>query len=53
MLITYIEKKAIDLGCSNIVLDTFTGNFAVHRFYYNNGYDPKGFHFVVVLDEKK
>lgn len=49
----FIEKKALDLGCSSIVLDAFTGNFGAHRFYYNQGYAPKGFHFVKVLDEKK
>jgi GNAT superfamily N-acetyltransferase len=53
LLTDYIEKKALDLECSSIVLDAFTGNFAAHRFYYNQGYEPKGFHFVKILDEKK
>ncbi|MFB9078137.1 GNAT family N-acetyltransferase [Flavobacterium procerum] len=53
MLTDYIDQKAHDLGCSSIVLDAFTGNFAAHRFYYNQGYGPKGFHFVKVLDENK
>lgn len=53
ILTDYIEQKALDLGCSSIVLDAFTGNFGAHRFYYNQGYGPKGFHFVKVLDEKK
>lgn len=53
MLTDFIEQKAVDLGCSSIVLDAFTGNFGAHRFYYNQGYSPKGFHFVKVLDEKK
>lgn len=53
LLTDYIEQKAIDLDCSSIVLDAFTGNFAAHRFYYNQGYGPKGFHFVKILDEKK
>ena len=53
LLTDYIEKKAFDQGCSSIVLDAFTGNFAAHRFYYNQGYVPKGFHFVKILDEKK
>ncbi|PBJ12674.1 GNAT family N-acetyltransferase [Flavobacterium sp. ACN6] len=52
-LTDYIEKKAIELNCSSIVLDAFTGNFGAHRFYYNQGYAPKGFHFVKILDEKK
>ncbi|PXY39701.1 N-acetyltransferase [Flavobacterium cheongpyeongense] len=53
LLTDYIEKKALALDCSTIVLDAFTGNFAAHRFYYNQGYSPKGFHFVKVLDENK
>lgn len=53
MLTDYIEQKALDLECSSIVLDAFSGNFGAHRFYYNQGYGPKGFHFVKVLDEKK
>lgn len=53
MLTDYIEKKALDLNCSSIVLDAFTGNFGAHRFYYNQGYAPRGFHFVKILDENK
>lgn len=53
LLTDFIEQKAIALGCSSIVLDAFTGNFGAHRFYYNQGYNPKGFHFVKILDESK
>lgn len=53
LLTDYIEQKALDSDCSSIVLDAFTGNFAAHRFYYNQGYGPKGFHFVKILDETK
>jgi len=53
LLTDYVEKKALNLNCSSIVLDAFTGNFGAHRFYYNQGYAPKGFHFVKILDEKK
>jgi GNAT superfamily N-acetyltransferase len=53
LLTDYIEQKALNLGCSSIVLDAFTGNFAAHRFYYNQGYVPKGFHFVKILDVGK
>lgn len=52
-LTDYINQKGIDLECSMIVLDAFTGNFPAHRFYYNQGYGPKGFHFVKILDESK
>ena len=52
LLTDFVEQKAIDLGCTNIVLDAFTSNFAAHRFYYNQGYGPKGFHFVKILNEE-
>jgi GNAT superfamily N-acetyltransferase len=47
----YLDQKAKDIGCAMIVLDAFTGNFKAHRFYYNQGYSPKGFHFVKIIDE--
>ncbi len=47
----YIDQKAKDLNCTMIVLDAFTGNFKAHRFYYNQGYAPKGFHFVKIINE--
>ena len=47
----YINQKAQDLGCTMIVLDAFTGNFKAHRFYYNQGFSPKGFHFVNIINE--
>lgn len=48
----YIDAKAEEIGCTNIVLDAFTTNFAAHRFYYNQGFGPKGFHFVKILNEE-
>lgn len=53
MLTDYIEKKAIENGCTAIVLDAFSQNFKAHRFYYNQGFSPKGFHFVKILDQEK
>jgi GNAT superfamily N-acetyltransferase len=47
----YIDLKARAEGCTAIVLDAFTGNFTAHRFYYNQGYVPKGFHFLKMLNE--
>jgi GNAT superfamily N-acetyltransferase len=51
LITDYIDVKAADLGCTNIVLDAYTTNFAAHRFYYNQGFGPKGFHFVKILNE--
>ena len=47
----FIDKKAKELNCTCIVLDAFTGNFEAHKFYYNLGYVPKGFHFIKTIDE--
>jgi hypothetical protein len=33
-----------------IVLDAYTGNYA-QSFYYNQGFVPKGFHFLKILNE--
>lgn len=52
LMTDYVEQKAIDFGCTNIVLDAYTDNFNAHRFYYNQGFGPKGFHFVKILDEE-
>lgn len=46
----YLAQKATDLNCTCIVLDAFTSNFDAHRFYYNQGYVPKGFHFIKTID---
>jgi GNAT superfamily N-acetyltransferase len=51
MMTDYIDTKAKGEGCNAIVLDAFTGNFTAHRFYYNQGYVPKGFHFLKMLNE--
>lgn len=48
----YLAQKAIEINAKMIVLDAFTGNFKAHRFYYNQGYSPKGFHFIKFISEK-
>lgn len=52
MMTDYVDAKAKELGCTMIVLDAFTGNYKAHRFYYNQGYVPKGFHFLKILNEE-
>ena len=46
----FIDDKAKELNCTCIVLDAFTGNFEAHKFYYNLGYVPRGFHFIKTID---
>lgn len=51
LLTNFIDEKAKELKCTCIVLDAFTGNFEAHKFYYNQGYVPRGFHFIKTIDE--
>lgn len=48
----YVDAKAIEQGCTMTVLDAYTGNYNAHRFYYNQGFIPKGFHFLKILNEE-
>lgn len=52
-LAVYLEEKAKTLGCHVMTLDAYNNNFAAHRFYYNQGYAPRGFHFIKLLQEDK
>lgn len=51
LLFEYISEKAKQEGCSMVALDSYTGNFKAHKFFYNEGLVPKGFHFVKILDK--
>ena len=46
-----LEDLAKEKNCNILVLDAYTHNYAAHKFYYNQGFGPKGFHFVKVLVE--
>lgn len=52
LLTDFVNQKATDLDCTMIVLDAYTQNFTAHRFYYNQGYNPRGFHFIKTLNEE-
>lgn len=49
----YLEEKAKAMNCNIMVLDAYANNYKAHRFYYNQGYAPKGFHFVKIMPEGK
>jgi len=53
MMVDYLASKAQELGCSMMALDSYTTNFQAHKFFYNKGFGPKGFHFIHVLDKTK
>jgi len=48
-VIEHVEKIAYDRGCEKCILDTFTSNTRSHKFYYREGYEVWGFHFVKEL----
>ena len=52
LLTEHLNKKAVEIGCKVVALDAYTHNFPAHKFYYNHGFVPKGFHFVKFLEEK-
>lgn len=53
LLSHYLDEKAQQQGCHIMTLDAYSNNFKAHRFYYNQGYAPRGFHFVKLLDSDK
>ncbi len=50
ILIEEVHKIANDVGANQICLDAFTTNFKAGKFYINHGFEPKGFHFVKILN---
>lgn len=51
LLLDAVDKIAKEVGANQICLDAFSTNFAAQKFYFNNGYVPKGFHFVKFLNK--
>lgn len=43
---TFAEELAIEKECKILALDAYSNNFKAHKFYYNQGFVPKGFHFI-------
>jgi GNAT superfamily N-acetyltransferase len=51
LMFDFLERKALEQQCKMLSLDSYTSNFKAHKFFYNEGYVPKGFHFVKLLDK--
>ncbi len=51
ILIEEVHKIAENVGANQICLDAFTTNFTAGKFYINHGLQPKGFHFVKILNQ--
>ena len=48
-MVNYIQKIAQDHQCKMITLDCYTTNFEAQKFFFNQGFIPKGFHFIKSL----
>lgn len=53
ILFNWIDEYVKDKGCEGIELNAYVSNTKAHKFYYNEGYDIYGFHFLKVLREDK
>ncbi|MEE9409259.1 MAG: GNAT family N-acetyltransferase [Polaribacter sp.] len=49
----WIDQHVKNKGCESIELNTYVSNSKSHKFYYNEGYDIYGFHFLKILRDDK
>jgi diamine N-acetyltransferase len=49
----WIDNHVISKGCEAIELNAYVNNPKSHKFYYNEGYNIYGFHFLKVLRPDK
>jgi GNAT superfamily N-acetyltransferase len=49
----YLAAKATQENCTMMALDSYTSNFKAHKFFYNQSFAPKGFHFIRVLKNEE
>ena len=43
---SWIETYVIGRGCQSIELNTYVQNYPSHKFYYNEGFEILGYHFL-------
>lgn len=48
-LMDFVYELARERNCRWVELNTYVHNFASHKFYYNQGFVAKGYHFVKEL----
>jgi GNAT superfamily N-acetyltransferase len=49
LLMDYVYDLARHRNCLWVELNTYVHNFASHKFYYNQGFVAKGYHFIKEL----
>ncbi len=45
-LMEFVYDHALGKGCRWVELNTYVSNFPSHKFYYNQGFVAKGYHFI-------
>ena len=53
LMFDFLHKKALENDCTMLSLDSYTTNFNAHKFFYKEGFSPKGFHFINILKDDK
>jgi GNAT superfamily N-acetyltransferase len=53
LIFDFLHKKALENECTMLSLDSYTTNFNAHKFFYKEGFAPKGFHFINILKDEK
>jgi GNAT superfamily N-acetyltransferase len=53
LMFDFLHKKALENDCTMLSLDSYTTNFNAHKFFYKEGFAPKGFHFINILKDDK
>ncbi|MCH2231985.1 MAG: GNAT family N-acetyltransferase [Crocinitomicaceae bacterium] len=50
-LFEYMQEKAKNQNCNMLALDSYSDNFKAHKFFYGQGFVPRGFHFINILNK--
>lgn len=49
LMCDYLTELAIEKKCNMMCLDAYTDNFGAGKFYINQGFVPRGFHFIKMM----
>ncbi|WGH75504.1 GNAT family N-acetyltransferase [Tenacibaculum tangerinum] len=49
----WIYEYTLAKGCEAVELNTYTANRKSHKFYYNEGFEIYGFHFLKIIRDEK
>ena len=53
LIFDFLAKKAEEHNCTMLALDSYTTNYKAHKFFYNEGFAPRGFHFIKIMQPEK